>query len=140
MTAGHTRAVRLEWTGEKMRFRGGGTDPATPAIEIDGDGQTGPSPMLTLLLAAAACSGADVVLILTKMRVRLDRLAVEVRGERRATDPRRYVAIHYRYLLSGDGVDRARAERAVRLSVEKYCSVIHTLASDVAVTYEIVVE
>ena len=31
-----TRAVRLEWMGEGLRFRGGGTDPTTPEIELDG--------------------------------------------------------------------------------------------------------
>lgn len=140
MSAGHTRAIRLEWLGEGMRFRGAGTEPVTPAVEIDGDGRSGPSPMITLLLAAAGCSGSDVVAILKKMRVQLRGCVVEVRGTRREQEPRRYVAIHYRYLLSGDGLDRAKAERAVTLSIQKYCSVIHTLAADVAVSYDIVIE
>ena len=63
------RAILLEWSGQGTRFEGGGTEPSTPAIVLDGDGAAGPSPMLTLLLACAACSGADVVTILRKMRV-----------------------------------------------------------------------
>lgn len=134
------RAIRLEWLGEGMRFRGAGTEPRTAAVEIDGDGDTGPSPMIALLLAAAGCTGADVVLILKKMRVELRRCVIEVRGTRREEEPRRYVALHYRYALAGDGLDRAKAERAVKLSIEKYCSVMHTLAPDVAISYDIVVE
>ena len=96
--------------------------------------------MQTLLLAAASCAGADVVLILRKMRVDLRRLRLDVTGVRRDEEPRRYVAIRFLVTVAGDGLDRAKAERAVGLSLEKYCSVVHTLAPDVAVRHEIVVE
>lgn len=120
-----------------MRFTGGGTEPRTPPIVIDGDGTAGPSPMLALLLACAGCSGADVVTILQKMRVRLTALSIDVEGTRRAEEPRRYVAVRFVYQLSGDGLDRAKVERAVELSLEKYCSVVHSLAPDMAITHEI---
>ena len=138
MTMSNVRAVRLDWLGKGMRFRAVGTEPATPAVEIDGDGNSGPSPMITLLFAAAGCSGSDVVSILQKMRVQLARLSVEVRGQRRGEQPRRYIAVHYRYLISGEGVDQAQAERAVSLSLEKYCSVVHSLAPDIKVSHEVV--
>lgn len=138
MTMSNVRAVRLDWLGKGMRFRAVGTEPATPAVEIDGDGNSGPSPMITLLFAAAGCSGSDVVSILQKMRVQLARLSVEVRGQRREEQPRRYIAVHYRYLISGEGVDQAQAERAVSLSLEKYCSVVHSLAPDIKVSHEVV--
>ena len=135
-----TRSVRLDWTGNGLRFRGAGTGPTTPAIEIDGDGEAGPSPMLTLLLAAAGCSAADVVVILEKMRVGLTHLAIEVEGVRRETDPRRYDALHIRYLMQGEALDAAKAERAVDLSIEKYCSVLHSLAPDIAISYDVELE
>ena len=138
MTMSNVRAVRLDWLGKGMRFRAVGTEPATPAVEIDGDGNSGPSPMITLLFAAAGCSGSDVVSILQKMRVQLARLSVEGRGQRRQEQPRRYIAVHYRYLISGEGVDQAQAERAVSLSLEKYCSVVHSLAPDIKVSHEVV--
>ncbi|HEX9579953.1 MAG TPA: OsmC family protein [Gemmatimonadales bacterium] len=140
MTASNLRTAHLEWTGSGMRFRGAGTGPVTPAVEIDGDGETGPSPTLLLLLSAAACSASDVVLILTKGRVSLRRVAVDVQGTRRETDPRRFVKIRYRFTIAGDHLDRAKAERAVKLSVEKYCSVMHTLAPDLDVAYDIALE
>jgi putative redox protein len=102
---------------------------------IDGDNATAPGPMLTLLLAAAACSGADVVSILAKMRVSLHQLRVEASGVRREQEPRRYTALHLEYHLRGDGLDEAKARRAVELSVTKYCSVIHSLAPDIVVTH-----
>lgn len=131
------RTVRLDWTGAGLRFAARGTQPETPGIEIDGDAITGLSPMVALLVACGGCSGADVVEILRKMRVRLARCSVEVDGTRRAEAPRRYIAIRYRYRLSGEGLDRAKAERAVTLSLEKYCSVIHSMAADINVDYTI---
>jgi putative redox protein len=138
VTLSNVRTVRLDWLGKGMRFRAVGIEPATPAIELDGDGKSGPSPMITLLFAAGACSASDVVSILEKMRARLAQVSVEVSGQRREEEPRRYVAVHYRYRISGDGVDQAQAERAVALSLEKYCSVVHSLAPDIKVTHEVV--
>ena len=140
MTLSNLRTAHLEWTGLGMRFRGAGTEPRTPEIEIDGDGETGPSPTLLLLLSAAACAASDVVLILTKGRVALRRVAVDVQGTRRDVEPRRFVSIRYRFTIAGDKLDRAKAERAVQLSVEKYCSVMHTLAPDLDVAYDIALE
>lgn len=131
------RSVRLEWAGEGLHFTGRGTQPETPPIDLDGDSHMGPSPMVALLLACASCSGADVVEILRKMRVRLTSLSVEVQGTRQDDFPRRYTAIRYRYRLSGDGLDRAKAEHAVSLSLEKYCSVVHSLARDITIDADI---
>ena len=137
MTADPKRAARLEWTGEGLRFRGAGTHPVTPEIEIDGDGESSASPMIALLIAAAACSSIDVVMILQKMRVNLTQLSVDIEGVRRDADPRRFDALHLRFRLNGDALDQTKAERAVSLSVEKYCSVVHSLAPDIALSYDV---
>jgi putative redox protein len=129
--------VELVWSGKGLRFTGGGTEPATPAVEIDGEGEGGPSPMIALLLAAAGCSGADVVAILKKMRVQLRAVSIAVEGMRRDEEPRRYVSLRFRFRLAGEGLDRAKAERAVSLSLEKYCSVVSSLAPDISIDYDI---
>ncbi|HEX5575379.1 MAG TPA: OsmC family protein [Gemmatimonadales bacterium] len=130
--APETKQIVLSWE-QGLRFHGG--DPAGPSITIDGDNAAGPGPMLTLLLAAAACSGSDVVIILEKMRVKLREFRIAAAGVRREEDPRRYVAIHLTYRIGGSGLDEAKARRAIDLSLEKYCSVIHSLAPDIAITY-----
>jgi putative redox protein len=130
--ARETKQVVLTWE-ERLRFRGG--EPTGPSIIIDGDNAAGPGPMLTLLLAAAACSGSDVVSILQKMRIELGEFRIEAAGVRREENPKRYVAIHLTYRMSGSGLDEAKARRAIDLSLEKYCSVVHSLAADIAITY-----
>jgi putative redox protein len=129
-----TKQIVLTWQ-EGLRFQGG--EPGGPSIIVDGDNAAGPGPMVTLLLAAAACSGSDVVVILQKMRVALRELRIEVSGVRREQEPRRYLAIHLNYRMRGDNLDQAKAQRAVSLSLEKYCSVVHSLAGDIAVTHAI---
>jgi putative redox protein len=130
--AQETKRATLTWQ-QDLRFVGAAQD--TPAVTIDGNNVAGPGPMLALLLAAAACSGSDVVLILKKMRVRLQELRIGVAGVRREEEPRRYVAIHFDYRIRGEGLDPVKARRAVDLSLEKYCSVVHSLAPDIAITY-----
>ena len=129
-----TKRATLTWQ-EGLRFTGAAPD--VPSVTIDGDNIAGPGPMLTLLLAAASCSGSDVVIILRKMRVELRELRIEVQGTRREQEPRRYVSIHFDYHLAGEGLDEVKARRAIDLSLEKYCSVVHSLAPDIAITYAI---
>jgi putative redox protein len=129
-----TKRIALEWR-EGLIFEGG--EPGGPAVLVDGDNARAPGPMLQLLLAAAACSGADVVHILGKMRVELERFRIEAEGLRREEEPRRYVAIRLVFHLAGAGLDEAKARRAVDLSLEKYCSVVNSLAPDIRIDYEL---
>lgn len=130
--SGETKRATLTWR-EGLVFAGG--EAGGPVTIVDGDNAAAPGPMLTLLLAAGACSGADVVIILEKMRIPPASLTIELSGERREEDPRRYVAIHFHYHLAGDGIDEARARRAIDLSISKYCSVVHSLAPDIVITH-----
>ena len=127
-----TKRIALAWE-RGLIFHGGAPD--GPQVTIDGDNAAGPGPMLSLLLAAAACSGSDVVAILEKMRVALRELRIEASGVRREQEPRRYTALHLEYHLAGDRLDESRARRAIDLSLEKYCSVVASLAPDTKITY-----
>ncbi|HET7599167.1 MAG TPA: OsmC family protein [Gemmatimonadales bacterium] len=126
--------VELAWLGE-LRFEGG--EPGRPTLRIDSNGREAPGPMHTLLLAAAACSGSDVVEILAKMRVPLAEFRVEASGVRRDEVPRRFLSIHFVFHLRGEGLDETKARRAIDLSLSKYCSVVHSLAPDIIVSYDL---
>jgi putative redox protein len=131
------RHVTLSWTHD-LAFEGG--PPGGPHVTVDGDGKTGISPVVMLLVSLAGCTGSDIVLILGKMRVELRRLEIAVTGTRRETEPRRYVALHLMFRVAGAGLDETKARRAIDLSIEKYCSVVHSLASDIAITYDLAIE
>jgi putative redox protein len=127
-----TKRVSVSWEGG-LRFRGG--QRGKPATLVDGDNAAAPGPMLTLLLAAASCTGSDVVVILEKMRIRLQELRIEISGVRREEEPRRYTALHLDYHLKGEGLDETKARRAIELSIQKYCSVLYSLAPDIQITH-----
>lgn len=84
-------------------------------------------PMQTLLAALAGCSSVDIVMILKKQKQDLQGLEIEVDGEREeGKEPALWRTIDVNFKLSGD-VDPQKAERAVELSMQKYCSVAETL-------------
>jgi len=127
------RTATLVWRGD-LRFEGG--VPGGPTIPVDADGTTAPGPMAQLLVAAAACSAADLVEILRKSRVALSRCDVEVTGTRHEDHPRRFIKLHLAFRLAGEGMTEDKAARAIELSVTKYCSVINSLNPDIPVTTE----
>lgn len=124
--------VESRWKGG-MRFEAVGRAGVT--VVVDGDGAGGPTPMESLLISLASCMGSDVVDILSRMRVSFDGLMVRVEGDRRPEPPRRYTAIRLTYAVDGvaDG-NGDKLERAVDLSRDKYCSVIHSLRPDLEVS------
>jgi putative redox protein len=124
--------VVLEWAGEGLRFLGGGT--GGPVVELDGNGQTGPSPVAALVLAIGGCMAADIVDIGTKMRVPLTGVRVALEADRRGEPPRYLTAVRMRITVEGvNAADAQKVQRAVDLSQETYCSVLHSLRNDVAI-------
>jgi putative redox protein len=57
-----------------------------------------------------------------------------VEGDRRAEPPRRYTAIRLRYIVTGvAAADESKVWRAIHLSRDTYCSVLHSLREDIEV-------
>lgn len=125
-TAPNVRRVRLRWAGEGLVFRGG--PEGGPEITLDSNAVEGPSPTHALLLALAGCMAVDVKMILEKSRVPVESIEVEATGTRAETAPRRFLSIVLTYDVRGPRAEDAKkVERALDLSREKYCSVLHSL-------------
>lgn len=111
-------------------------------IRIDGD-QTigglegGMSPMQLLLAGVAGCSAIDVISILKKQKQKLQSLQVEVDGDKQPTGKgySEFKTIHMHYKLSGD-LDPRKVERALDLSITKYCSVSKALEKGSKISYD----
>src|SRR5262245_58084504 len=95
---------------------------------IDGKSKAAPSPVETLLSAVGTCAGSDVVDILEKQRTPLKKLEVDVVGTRRPEHPRRIIALEVTFTIDGEGIEGPQAERAIALSIEKYCTVAASLS------------
>jgi putative redox protein len=105
---------------------------------IDGNSKTAPSPVETLLSSLGTCAASDVVEILTKQRTPPEKLEVDVIATRRAEYPRRVLSAEVTLTMDGKGITRDQVERAMALSVEKYCTVAASLAGDIELTSVIV--
>ncbi|GAB4384806.1 OsmC family protein [Albidovulum sp.] len=96
----------------------------------------GPSPMELLLIGTAGCSAYDVVHILEKGREAVEDCIVEIEAERAATDPKVFTRIHMHFVIKGRGIAPAKAERAVALSIGKYCSASAMMAATATLTHD----
>lgn len=118
------------------------TNTAGNSILLDNTSQTGAkgvSPMESVLMAVAGCSGIDMVSILKKQRQNVTKFSAEVEGERiQVDDAKPFKSILVKFFVDGD-VDPAKAQKAAQLSFEKYCSVSKTLEPNVTVNYEVTV-
>lgn len=88
----------------------------------------GVSPMQLLLLGVGGCTAIDMVDILRKGRQPLEDLEIQITGVRAEEYPKPWSAIHIHYIFYGAGLDPQKVERAVELSVEKYCGAHATVA------------
>jgi putative redox protein len=130
-------AVKLKWVGEGLQFEGGAV--GGPVVRFDGNAKTGPSPLTTLLLALGGCMGADIVDISTKSRASIGGLDITVDGNRAADFPRRFTTISMKFTAHGvSDEDEPKLQRALEMSREKYCSVLHSLREDIAVDFSLV--
>ena len=83
------------------------------ASERPGGIGLGVSPMSLLLMALGGCSGIDMASILGKGRNQIDRLAIEVSGDKPdGVAPSLFSDIRVRFLVDGD-ITPDRVERAV---------------------------
>lgn len=113
-------------------------------IRMDGSTEIGGleggfSPMQLLLAGVGGCSAIDIIGILKKQRQDLQDLTVEVEGERQSKEQySEFKNIHIKFIFTGD-LDESKVERAINLSLDKYCSVSKTLeqASEITHSYEI---
>lgn len=104
---------------------------ASPAIGGQGKGVR---PMELLIMGLGGCSAIDVKNILNKQKIEVKDLSVEINAEREADAvPSLFRKIHITFTFHGD-IEKHKAERAVSLSLEKYCSVAKTLEKTAEIT------
>lgn len=112
----------------------------TDAAVESGGNDLGPRPKAMLLAGLIGCTGVDVKMILDKMKVAPEDIHIEVEAEASEEDPKIYTDIHLNYIFKGKDLPLDRLERAVNLSLEKYCGVTAMLEKAANITHAIIVE
>jgi len=130
---------------QDMQFVGASTSGHSLAMDADqesGGHNAGFRPMELLLVGFGGCTGMDVISILKKKRQEVTGLEMSVKGEKTDSYPKIYKEVHIEYVVKGKGIQKEAVERAIELSLEKYCSVGATLAraGNISHSYRVVEE
>lgn len=112
-----------------------GTEVHMDAAQTIGGTDKGIRPMQLLLYGLAGCSGIDVVSILNKQKQTIDDISIEIEAEREQDKhPALFTDIHVHFILKGE-IDEMKAQKALDLTFDKYCSVAKTLDKFSKITY-----
>lgn len=107
-----------------------------------GGSDAGIRPKELLLLSLGGCTGSDVASILKKKRVKLDNFEMNIEAEMTEEHPKVFTKINLEYVFYGSDIKEDDVERAIELSLTKYCGVTAMLQKSMEInhTYRIVRE
>ena len=129
--------ARVSWLGDKTFV---GQNETGHSIVLgtatDTSLKPGPSSMELVLIGAAGCSAWDVVNILEKGREAIEDCVVEMDADRADSPPKVFVRVHMHFVVRGRNLSPAKVERAVQLSVEKYCSASKMVEKTAVMTHD----
>ena len=104
------------------------------APQIGGENK-GFRPMQLVAAASGSCSAMDIISILKKQKQDIRDLEVIVNAERDADRiPSLSESLHLHYVLCGT-LDEKKVDKAIKLSLDKYCSVVKILEKTATITY-----
>jgi putative redox protein len=128
----------------KIRWMGGlsfaGMADSGHWVVMDTDAASGGSagsatPLEMVLLGLGGCTSMDVVSMLQKMRVSIDRYETVLGAERAGEHPKVFTKIRIEYRFWGRDIDPQKVEKAIHLSMTKYCSVSAMLGKAVQIEH-----
>jgi len=130
--------IKSEWKGD-MAFEAdiNGHKVIMDANTEGGGHNLGSSPKKLLLVALSGCTGMDVVSILKKMHVEIQKCSIEVQGDVAEEHPKRYTKMHVIYKFTGKNIPMDKVEKAVKMSEDTYCGVEALFKLAIDVTSEI---
>ena len=131
----------VKWTsGLAFNALQGGHEIPLDASRESGGQDSGSSPKGLLLSGLGGCTGIDVVSILEKMRIPFEGFEVHASADLTEEHPKVFKSIHLTYRFRGRDLPMDKLERAVVLSMDRYCGVSAMLAKAAPISWEIVVE
>lgn len=115
-----------------------GMNESGKTIDMDGSPEIGGQdmgvrPMETVLMGLGGCASMDVLSILKKMREEVLDYEVEIEADRAEDHPKVFTKIKVNFKFYGN-IKKENVEKAIRLSMEKYCSVTHMLNKTATIT------
>lgn len=134
--------VKLKRINKAFHFEASNSDNLKINIDanaaIGGEGK-GVRPMELVLMGLAGCASIDLGLILKKQRQELVDYNISVSSTRNEDDAKAFKAINLHFVLHGN-LDANKVEKAIELTLTKYCSVSLSLDKNIKITYTYTIE
>ena len=130
--------IELNWKGDSL-FESVHDD---GIVMIDnpeeGNQHRGMRPKALMLSSLAGCGGLDIVSLLKKMRAEVDDFKTIVTADLTDEHPKIYKNVVLTYRFYGSDFKKDKIQKAVDLSVERYCGVMEMFRkfTDVTVNVE----
>ncbi|TAI47688.1 OsmC family protein [Flagellimonas allohymeniacidonis] len=121
-----TNHISTKWVGG-MAFESNnpsGLNLKIDASPEDGGEGSGLRPKALMLSSLAGCSGLDVASLIKKMKLEVDDFHIETIANLTDEHPKYYDAVSIEYHFYGSNLKEEKLQKAVDLSVEKYCGVM----------------
>lgn len=131
--------VQVRWNGN-MGFVGVSGTNHSVVMDVSkdkgGDG-TAASPMEMVLMGLAGCSGVDVASIVRKKRLSVRDFEIKIQAERADEHPRVFTKVDMTFVFEGENLTMKPLEDAVRLSIDKYCSVAGMVSKTAEINWKV---
>lgn len=134
-----THKITSDWKGE-MAYEvetTGGKLQLDATLNENGKAK-GMTPKYLMLVSLAGCTSMDVTSLLEKMRAQVTDFKVDVEAELTEEHPKYYNKVKMLYKFKGDDLQKDKIEKAVKLSVDRYCGVYEMFRQFADVSYEII--
>jgi len=133
-----TNKIVTEWQSD-MYFV---SDAEGGNVILDADKSVGGNglglrPKQLMLVSLSGCTGMDVVSLLKKMRAEVDEFRIEVDGELTEEHPKVYKKVVVHYYFKDKNYKKDKIEKAVDLSVNRYCGVFEMFRQFCDISHEI---
>jgi len=130
--------IKLERVNNSFQFEAIGSARVPVAIDAApqiGGHNKGARPMELLLMGLGGCSGIDIIEILKKQKQTIETFNIAIEAERIQDQvPSLFKSIHINYKFGGE-LKKNFVERAIKLSLDKYCSVGAIISKTAEITY-----
>jgi len=131
--------INVTWE-KNMKFTTnlGGHNLVLDASEDNGGSNEGPRPKSLMMVALAGCTGMDVISILKKMHVEVTHFNLRIEGVTSDEHPKKFNSMKVIYEFKGINLEYEKLEKAVNLSIDKYCGVNANYREAMKMAHEIV--
>ncbi|HKJ06760.1 MAG TPA: OsmC family protein [Flavobacteriaceae bacterium] len=134
-----TNKIEIDWKGQ-MLFESKANEGSVmidAAEEVGGQGK-GLRPKAMMLTALGGCTAMDVASLLKKMRAEVRDFKIDVEANLTDEHPKFYDKVKVTYRFYGKDFKKDKIEKAVNLSVERYCGVMEMFRKFAEVSTEII--